>query len=413
MMPLPGARRAAEDFAVLVDGHGAPGSDGLPADRQGLVQVVEVLRRAGTDDASLPRPEFAAGLRGRLLAEAADALAPADPTLTLPRRSSGPRERRWAVAAAVLVVLGGTTGIATAARSALPGEALYPVKRGIEHAEVRFSGSSADRGRDLLAQAGDRLQETRDLVAAGGASTPHVPGTLEDFTAQARQGSTLLLDVYRASGDAAAVASVRRFTARSLTGLGPLSGTVPASSRPALLGAVVALREIDARAVGLCPSCSDLPTLAVPEQLLVSAEADRALSDVDGAALGRGVLDNSHPVVVPRSAAAELARQLAAARAAGRQPGATTSGGSGTAPAPLRPPTAPASPGGSAAGTGTTPPVGRPTSLPALPVPSVPSVLPTQLPGSGAGTGLGTGLGDGVGDVVSTLLPDPSAGLLP
>ena len=41
--------------------------------------------------------------------------------------------------------------MAAAAQSALPGEALYPVKRGIEKAEAGLSLGSAGRGRDLLA----------------------------------------------------------------------------------------------------------------------------------------------------------------------------------------------------------------------------------------------------------------------
>ena len=54
--------------------------------------------------------------------------------------------------------------MATAAQNAMPGEALYPIKRGIEKAEAGLSLGSAARGRDLLHQATGRLGEAEGLV---------------------------------------------------------------------------------------------------------------------------------------------------------------------------------------------------------------------------------------------------------
>ena len=56
-----------------------------------------------------------------------------------PVRTRGKRERRLVAVASAAVLLGGTAGMATAAQNALPGEALYPIKRGIEKAEAGLS----------------------------------------------------------------------------------------------------------------------------------------------------------------------------------------------------------------------------------------------------------------------------------
>ena len=98
--------------------------------------------------------------------------------------------------ASAAVLIGGTAGMATAAQHSLPGEALYPVKRGIEKAELGLSMSSAGRGRDLLHQASDRLDEAQGLVDQGSATgTPRVPDTVAAFTASARDGRHLRPDV--------------------------------------------------------------------------------------------------------------------------------------------------------------------------------------------------------------------------
>ena len=115
-------------------------------------------------------------------------LVPSSAPLTLPVRQRGPRERRLVAAASVVVLFGGTASMAAAAQQALPGEALYPIKRGLEQAEAGLSVSTAGKGQDLLRQANDRLGEVEDLLATGSlTAAPQVPGTLEDFTSRPRK----------------------------------------------------------------------------------------------------------------------------------------------------------------------------------------------------------------------------------
>jgi uncharacterized protein DUF5667 len=385
MTPLFRSRQRAEDFAALVDGASPLGEAASPATAR-LVGVAQLLRDQGAaDERAVPRDAFAADLRERLMAEAATVLTPQNAGLALPVRARGKRERRLVAVASAAVLIGGTAGMATAAQDSLPGEALYPVKRGIEKAELGLSMSSAGRGHDLLDQASDRLDEAQGLVDQGSATgTPRVPDTVAAFTTSARNGSDMLLASYAESRDPKTVATVREFTAAALAQVSALSQSAPADAQPGLRDAAIALRDIDARATRLCDTCSDLPALSVPPMFLASAEVDRAMQRFQAAQP-----DNSHPVV----AAKQDVRKRGTAGAA--KP-ATGGGASVTQ-------VAPAAPEVSAAPSPESPLAGLPGTA------STPKVQVT------ADVDINK-ITDGLGDTVETILPDSgtgAGGLLP
>jgi Domain of unknown function (DUF5667) len=390
MTPLFRSRQRAEDFAALVDG-ASPLREATSPGTERLVGVAQLLRDHGAaDERAVPRDAFAADLRERLMAEAATVLTPQNAGLALPVRTRGKRERRLVAVASAAVLIGGTAGMATAAQDSLPGEALYPVKRGIEKAELGLSMSSAGRGHDLLRQASDRLDEAQGLVDQGSATgTPRVPDTVASFTTSARNGSDMLLASYAETRDPKTVAAVRAFTAAALAQVSALSQSAPVDAQPNLRDAAIALRDIDAQATRLCDTCSDLPVLRVPPTFLASAEVDRAMQRFQAAQP-----DNSHPVV----AAKQDVRKAQA-----QQRG--TASGSKQAPdgrASVNP-VAPHAPEVSAA-----------------PTPGSPLA---QLPGAGSTPKVQVTadvdvkkITDGLGDTVETILPDPgtgAGGLLP
>lgn len=283
-------RRRAEEFADAVERR----SHAVPEELRPLVSVATALREERLEAA--PRPEFATELRTLLMAEAERTWSPGSP-LVLPVRRHGPRERRIAVAASVAVLLGGSAGMAAAAQSALPGEALYPIKRGIERAEAGLSVSTAGRGADLLRQADGRLAEVEGLLAGSPAATPQVPGTIQDFIDQAEEGAELMLASFEETSDPAAVVAVREFAASGIAMLQEIARTAPPEAQGKLAAAAMALKEIDARAAELCPSCGDdLPELQIPGVFLAAAEVDRAFALV----AQQRLLDNSHPVVADK-----------------------------------------------------------------------------------------------------------------
>ncbi len=323
------ARRRADEFAAAVDGRSRAVSEEL----RPLVSVATALRDE-SHAAAAPRPEFAAELRALLMAEAERSLSP-DAPLVLPPRQHGPRERRLAVAASVAVLLGGSAGMAAAAQSALPGEALYPIKRGIERAEAGLSVSTAGRGEDLLRQADGRLAEVEGLLAGTPAAAPQVPSTIQDFISQAQEGAELMLASFEETSDPATVVAVRQFAASSIAVLQDIARTAPPEAQDELAAAAMALKDIDARAAELCPSCGeDLPDLQVPGVFLAAAEVDRAFALV----AEQRLLDNSHPVVADKRLVKRVDDALAQLRLQSEEGGTADEGTAARdeqAPAPV------------------------------------------------------------------------------
>lgn len=331
------ARRRAEEFAAAVDGD----ARSVGAHRSEVAELVGVVTALRSHQETAPRPEFVGDLRARLMIEAETVLSADNASLRLPVRPPGARERRLVAAASAVVLLGGTAGMAAAAQNALPGEALYPIKRGIERAEAGLSLSPAGKGTDLLHQASDRLDEVQRLIAEESPqAAPEVPDTLDDFVSQAGEGADLLLISFEETRDPSAVLEVRSFAAEGITVLESLASELPAEAQDELTEAAHLLRDIDARAAALCSTCaSGLPELEIPDLILARNEVDRVLDTVSSA----GALDNSHPVVVQRGAASEP-RSRGGADGSGRNasgsgpavqpPAAVPTGDSGSIPSP-------------------------------------------------------------------------------
>ena len=290
MTSLLSAKKRAEEFAAAVDG-GADRS-GLHPELADLVGVVSTLQREAAHAPHLtPRPEFTATLRERLMAEAATSLTQ-DNVLTLPTRRKGSRERRLALVASSIVLVGGTAGMAAAAQNALPGEALYPIKRGLEKAEAGLSTNPGARGQDLLAAADSRLVEVQGLFA-GSSDLSQVSVTIDDFTAQAIEASALLLDEFEETRDPAIIDALHTFAADNLDELQELAKTAPPAHQDELALAADALMRIDQQAQAACPSCAEsLETLEMPTLFLTAVEARDAMDAVE-----RVRLNNDHPVM--------------------------------------------------------------------------------------------------------------------
>jgi hypothetical protein len=160
--------------------------DGLPhsaasLDRRGPTEVQDLLAVAAAVRASAsactPSPDFRAAGRARVLAsiavdEAAVRRAHALPPL---RRSHAGISRirlrlapwlaRTVAAALILSAAGAAT--ASAAETALPGDALYPLKQAGEVLVLELARSEAARAERLVEQADTRLDEVVRLAEAG------------------------------------------------------------------------------------------------------------------------------------------------------------------------------------------------------------------------------------------------------
>jgi len=282
MSTLLPAKRRAERFAALVDALQEPGSTtGADEPYAPLLEVVGTLR-AAADEGPAPRADYVADLRLRLMAEADTALVPTDARLVLPQRHPASRKQsRFTAAVAGLVLVGSSAGIAVAAQSSVPGDGLYPLKRGLEHVGERLSLSDAGRGRDLLGQATTRLDEVDSLLDRG-ASDAEVAATLHSFTSSAGDGADVLFRSYQRDGDEGDIAAVRDFAGTEMGVLTDLSATAPKSLQPDFAEAAQLLADLDQQATVLCDDCGARGPLQLPARLRpVSAES--ALVDLLGA----------------------------------------------------------------------------------------------------------------------------------
>ena len=268
MTPLFPAQRAAEEFDQVLAGS----ADSAAAARYAeLLDAVEQLR--GLPEVT-PRSEFVGDLRSRLMTAAETELvtAPA-PVRSLPQERTQRRNRRLGTIAASLVVVGGTAGMAAAANGALPGDALYPIKRGIEQVTTAAHLSDASQGKALLDQASTRLEEVRALQAQGSADPDLIAETVDAFNAAADSGSEKLFSSYQSSGDQADISTVRDFTASQMAGIDELSAGANTVTNDLLTMAADTLADIDEQARGLCGPCGPAAPLAPPQALSSGAGA--------------------------------------------------------------------------------------------------------------------------------------------
>lgn len=250
-------------------------------DTAALVRTAELLTRSASIE---PDEQFTADLRARLMTEAADVLvaAPApsragarvspDTVRTDRVRTHSPRRRRLAGLAAALVAGTATVGLVSSSASAVPGDVLYPVKRGVESVQLAVHRDDVGRGQTQLDQASERLLEAWTLDSTG--RDDRVADALADFSEQATAGSTALFQAYDNEGDAGRIDAVTTFATGSSETIENMSDDLPTDARTALDEATETVLDLAERAGALCTSCAavDLGSLVTA----VEDEVDRA-----------------------------------------------------------------------------------------------------------------------------------------
>lgn len=263
-MKGPATTRRAEEFDALISGRSTAADGGRYDD---LLAVVSELRAVPEAPA---RPEFVASLRTQLVAAAERQAAPVDQSTAdrlTPRQRQGSRERRVAAVFGGFAVVAASGSMAMASQGALPGDALYPVKRAIENAQVNLASDDTAKAEKLLAQANSRLSEVESLAARGEATdSAEIRGALTEFKDQSHQAATLLIE----TGDSAGISDLRSFNSRNISRLTDLEDVLPTDSRPALVAAAQTLVQLDDAAFQACPECGDGQLSQLPQFSLQS-----------------------------------------------------------------------------------------------------------------------------------------------
>jgi uncharacterized membrane protein YgcG len=216
-------------------------------------ELVELARTA----AALPRPRvgpdplFVARLRSQLAEQAQQAprRTPAEaPTPRRARRSERVlvlRVPRALITGAVAAIAGLAVLVGGLSTQALPGDRLYPVKLELGQARVRLAGSDLDRGRVLLGQVSDRLDEATALVAAGDANPVDVAVALDGATASLAQAQRVLVGADGGPGapiDPEALRALSDASAQATGRLAAIAPMLPSAAAPAAQRLVGQLR---------------------------------------------------------------------------------------------------------------------------------------------------------------------------
>lgn len=164
----------------------------------GLLEKINLLEQTPQRD-----PGLAAHTREKFLAEVENMPIPASKSFSgwimgiLGYNSQG--KRRWAfstLAAALLVVVilfGGASATAFAAQSALPGDALYPVKTSLEQTQITLANDAYNQAQLHLRFAQRRLDEIKELLAQGRTNDIQFASSeFEHYIQQAMQASLLV-----------------------------------------------------------------------------------------------------------------------------------------------------------------------------------------------------------------------------
>jgi hypothetical protein len=269
MTPLLPAQRAAEEFDQVLGGTASKAS----ADRYSeLLEAVEALR---AQPELVPRTEFVGDLRSRLMTAAETELVAAPSVVRhLEPARTRRRNRRIGTIAASLVIVGGSAGMAAAASGALPGEPLYPIKRGIEQVDTAVRLSDVSKGEALLNQAATRLEEAQAIQAQGSPEPALIAETIDSFQDAAGEGSDKLFSAYQAGGDTQDINTVRSFTSKQMAGIVAMSAdNLDSKTNGLLVDAADTLADIDQQARVLCGGCGPETTLEPPAALSAGAGA--------------------------------------------------------------------------------------------------------------------------------------------
>lgn len=195
------SRRRAERFAQLLDEANGARRHHVRSRVDGqLAPLVAVGQRLTVDPPAVEvNPDFRTGLRAMLLATAereglGTAPAASEPATTTTRGRLLPAvtARRARARGAILIGIAAgaiaVSGISAASENAVPGDALYGMKRSTERAQLALASSDISRGQLFLDFARTRVGEAAKLRG----DRLGYSAVLDDMDADTRQGSRLL-----------------------------------------------------------------------------------------------------------------------------------------------------------------------------------------------------------------------------
>ncbi len=251
-------RRSHDDAQSFEEAwNGRTPRDGHIAD---LVRFAENLCEVAVVE---PTMAFRSSLRDQLMVEAQTALVqmptvPRQPVALVPTSSHRDVRRRAASITAALVASAGAVGLVGSSASALPGEMLYPVKRGMENVQLAIHRDDASRGEFQLARASERLAEAKSLSLGDEAAQHQVSEVLTDFASTAGDAWAAMDDAFRADPSSSSMQAVSSFAQSAVLDLTELRPSLPEDASPSFSEATDVVLAMTSGAASLCPTCGDV-----------------------------------------------------------------------------------------------------------------------------------------------------------
>lgn len=245
-------RRRAERFAQLLDeangGRRHHTRSRLDGQLTELVTVGQQLRTVALP--GVPETTFKRDLRAQLIATAerdgigVTARPEADDSRTAAwsGRTPGRARARGAIVVGIAAGTLALSGVSVASGEAIPGDALYGVKRQTEKAQLALAGSDLSRGRLYLEFARTRLQEAHAVRA----DATGFGAALTDMDSDTAQGVRMLFTSAMARRDTSALDAVDRFVADQRMLVGQLLDGSTAD-RDKVTGSLALLDRIEKR----------------------------------------------------------------------------------------------------------------------------------------------------------------------
>jgi hypothetical protein len=291
------------------------------------------------------------------------------------------------VLTAFVLLLGGAVLIS---QNALPGDALYGLKRASENTEYSLAGGAVDRGKLKLEFAGNRIGEVGDLLSHAGALGAAVGAVADGGQLNAHTASLVRQTLGSANGDVLTASKLLTGAAVASRSTAPLDNITSWSG-----GQAAAMRQIVARLDGTALQSRAAHTLSL---ILGAGRHANALRHE----LGCTCLDSAPPGIYGPAPCSPCSSGKPGRSGHSGQPGsskqsgtpgtgpgstkssapgphpASSSTGNGPHPAPRRSSTAPGAPPSSSSGA----PLPR-SSGPSTPKIVIPTTLPITAPGGG------------------------------
>jgi hypothetical protein len=215
--------------------------------------VAKALQLQAIPLAADPDPIFRRDLRAQLMAAAerdgigVTAQPEAKPNLRkrLVHAGSGKSRARGAV---VVGIAAGTlvlSGVSVASGEAMPGDALYGMKRSTEKAQLALAGSDLSRGQLYLDFARTRLHEAASIRSG----EPGFVAALHDMDSDTQQGIRMLVTSALTQNDTTALDAIDKFVASQRTLAGRLLDLSSANGRQKVTESLALISKIEQRAV--------------------------------------------------------------------------------------------------------------------------------------------------------------------